>query len=76
MPEIGTFGLMSGERNRSVAEWPKLPRLSSTLPQVIGRTPKISFKLFELLAGHGFFVESGFLPLYFDYACFQYNLFD
>jgi hypothetical protein len=23
---------MSGERNRSVAEWPKLPRLSSTLP--------------------------------------------
>ena len=23
---------MSGERKRSVAEWPKLPRLSSTLP--------------------------------------------
>jgi hypothetical protein len=32
MPEIGTFGLMSGERKRSVAKWPKPPRLSSTLP--------------------------------------------
>jgi hypothetical protein len=31
MPEIGTSGLMSGERKRSVAAWPKLPRLSSTL---------------------------------------------
>ncbi len=26
MPETGTFGLMSGERKRSIAEWPKLPR--------------------------------------------------
>ena len=33
MPETGTFGLMSGERKRSVAVWPKLPRLSSTLPR-------------------------------------------
>ena len=32
MPENGTSGLMSGERKRSVAAWPKLPRLSSTLP--------------------------------------------
>ena len=32
MPETGTFGLMSGERKRSVAAWPKLPRRSSTLP--------------------------------------------
>src|SRR6266568_5249301 len=32
MPEIGTSGLMSGERKRSVAAWLKLPRLSSTLP--------------------------------------------
>ncbi len=31
MPEIGTSGLMSGERKRSVAAWLKLPRLSSTL---------------------------------------------
>ncbi|MEH2557670.1 hypothetical protein V1286_005199 [Bradyrhizobium algeriense] len=31
MPEIGTSGLMSGERKRDVAEWPKSPRLSSTL---------------------------------------------
>jgi hypothetical protein len=31
MLEIGTSGLMSGEGKRGVAEWPKLPRLSSTL---------------------------------------------
>jgi hypothetical protein len=33
MPEIGTSGLMSGERKRSVAVRPKSPRLSSTLLQ-------------------------------------------
>jgi hypothetical protein len=32
MREICLSGSMSGERKRSVAEWPKLPRLSSTLP--------------------------------------------
>ncbi len=32
MLEIGTSGSMSGEGKRGVAEWPKLPRLSSTLP--------------------------------------------
>ena len=32
MPEIGTSGSMSGDRKRSVAEWPKLPRPSSALP--------------------------------------------
>src|SRR5439155_20161025 len=31
MPETGTSGLMSGERKRNVAAWPKSPRLSSTL---------------------------------------------
>jgi hypothetical protein len=31
MPETGTSGLMSGERKRDVAAWPKSPRLSSTL---------------------------------------------
>jgi hypothetical protein len=31
MPEIGTSGLMSGERKRDVAARPKSPRLSSTL---------------------------------------------
>src|SRR5438034_9513657 len=36
MPEIGTSGLMSGERKRSVAAWPKLPRLSSTLLRSCG----------------------------------------
>ena len=34
MPEIGTSGSMSGDGKRSVAEWPKLPRPSSTLPQL------------------------------------------
>src|SRR5208282_637034 len=33
MREICLSGSMSGERKRSVAEWPKLPRLSSTLPK-------------------------------------------
>src|SRR5215211_3163238 len=32
MPEIGTSGSMSGDGKRSDAEWPKLPRPSSTLP--------------------------------------------
>ena len=32
MREICLSGSMSGERKRSVAAWPKLPRLSSTLP--------------------------------------------
>ena len=32
MREIRTSGLMSGEGKRSDAEWPKPPRLSSTLP--------------------------------------------
>jgi len=31
MPEIGTSGLMSEDGKRSVATWPKPPRLSSTL---------------------------------------------
>jgi len=31
MPEIGTSGSMSGDGKRGVAEWPKLPRPSSTL---------------------------------------------
>ena len=34
MPEIGTSGSMSEDGKRSVAEWPKLPRPSSTLPDV------------------------------------------
>jgi hypothetical protein len=34
MPEIGTSGSMSGDGKRGVAEWPKLPRPSSTLPKL------------------------------------------
>ena len=33
MPEIGTSGSMSGDGKRGVAEWPKLPRPSSTLTE-------------------------------------------
>jgi hypothetical protein len=34
---IGTPGLMSGDGKRGVAEWPKLPRPSSTLPHATCR---------------------------------------
>src|SRR5215207_9473074 len=37
MPEIGTSGSMSGDGKRSDAEWPKLPRPSSTLPSPTSR---------------------------------------
>jgi hypothetical protein len=37
MPEIGTSGSMSEDGKRSVAKWPKLPRLSSTLPNAKSR---------------------------------------
>ena len=39
MLEIGTSGSMSGEGKRGVAAWPKLPRLSSTLPKRVSRAP-------------------------------------
>ena len=39
MPEIGTSGSMSGDRKRSDAERPKLPRLSSTPPILPCRPP-------------------------------------
>ena len=44
MPEIGTSGSMSEDGKRSVAEWPKLPRRSSTLPTatlIIADTPPL-----------------------------------
>ena len=37
MPEIGTSGSMSGDGKRGVAERPKLPRPSSTLPSQTSR---------------------------------------
>ena len=37
MLEIGMSGSMSGEGKRGAAAWPKLPRLSSTLPCRGGR---------------------------------------
>ena len=37
MREIRPSGSMSGDGKRSVAAWPKLPRLSSTLPKKASR---------------------------------------
>jgi hypothetical protein len=42
MPEIGTSGSMSEDGKRSVAKWPKLPRLSSTLPKPTRRDVRCS----------------------------------
>jgi hypothetical protein len=43
MPEIGMSGSMSGDGKRGVAERPKLPRPSSTLPNPkCRRAPQIS----------------------------------
>ncbi len=39
MLEIGTSGSMSGEGKRGDAAWPKLPRLSSTLPWYASTLP-------------------------------------
>ena len=41
MPEIGTSGSMSGDGKRGVAEWPKLPRPSSTLPKASGKADMV-----------------------------------
>src|SRR5882762_553600 len=56
MPEIGTSGSMSGDGKRSVAEWPKLPRLSSTLPSQPWQRPRRT-------AGHGSKADAGAQPL-------------
>ena len=48
MGEICMSGSMSGERKRSVAAWPKQPRLSSTLPE-----PDMADLSFDLLVGAG-----------------------
>src|SRR5262249_55284423 len=52
MPEIGTSGSMSEDGKRSVAKWPKLPRLSSTLPNRTcrGGLPLVRFRG---QSGHG-----------------------
>jgi hypothetical protein len=53
MPEIGTSGSMSGDGKRGVAEWPKLPRPSSTLPEHLRQrssTPESEAK--PTLRGH------------------------
>src|SRR5262249_44249542 len=44
MEEICMSGSMSGERKRSVAAWPKQPRLSSTLPVTAQHEPVAQIK--------------------------------
>ena len=41
MPEIGTYGLMSGDGKQGDAGWPKPLRPSSTLPEVGGHNAPI-----------------------------------
>ena len=41
MPEIGTSGSMSGDGKRSVAEWPKLPRLILDSTHLISRLRRL-----------------------------------
>ena len=65
MPEIGTSGSMSGGGKRSLAEWPKLPRPSSTLPTRTSRDvramsviegiseAKYSVRVFRMLTPNG-----------------------
>jgi hypothetical protein len=50
MPEIGTSGSMSGDGKRGAAEWPKLPRPSSTLPSVwTGRALQVGYDGLEIV---------------------------
>jgi hypothetical protein len=42
MPAIGTSGSMSGDGKRGVAERPKLPRPSSTLPEPTCRDGRLT----------------------------------
>jgi hypothetical protein len=50
MPEIGTSGLMSEDRKRSVATWPKPPRLSSTLLSCTALRVTMIFKIIAFIA--------------------------
>jgi hypothetical protein len=43
---IGTSGSMSGDGKRGVAEWPKLPRPSSTLPSATSLDVRFSYRPF------------------------------
>ena len=61
MPEIGTSGSMSGDGKRGAAEWPKLPRPSSTLPfrtwprwrtmSAVGGTAEVVARLVSIIDG-------------------------
>ena len=77
MPEIGTSGSMSGDGKRSVAEWPKLPRPSSTLPnlpirnvrfhgesgRISGRATEIAKATFLTHRRHGGIGLIGYTPI-------------
>jgi hypothetical protein len=57
MPEIGMSGLMSGDRKRSVAIWPKPPRLSSTLHEPLKTAQSLHFTVVPLSRTRAGFVE-------------------
>jgi nucleoside phosphorylase len=62
MPEIGTSGSMSGDGKRGAAEWPKLPRPSSTLPHawlMLGHCAGLrnTQKLGDYVLAHGYVRE-------------------
>jgi hypothetical protein len=73
MPEIGTSGSMSGDGKRSVAEWLKLPRPSSTLPKRTNRAgltmsvdrvqPEVAFRSRQDTGHSADFQRAGLLVL-------------
>ena len=55
MQEIRTSGSMSGDGKRSVAAWPKLPRPSSTLPELPSRNVRIHGEYWRVSGPPGLF---------------------
>lgn len=53
MREIRKSGLMSGEGRRGVAEWPKLPRSSSTL-QFGFSVGEMNVRVYHVIIAYGF----------------------
>src|ERR1035437_6861705 len=78
MPEIGSSGLMSGGGGRSVAEWPKLPRPSSTLPKriYIGGSASLGSVavhiMHQLQCFFGLGTQQRWPKIYRHLACFEF----
>jgi hypothetical protein len=64
MPEIGTSGSMSGDGKRSVAEWLKLPRPSSTLPPIELLRCELSAVGYREIATHQLAGDGGYLAVF------------